>query len=646
MGLTTNMQDWSAARGYLGPRPVSDEDLYQYIEGHPGDLEGIYLWAQGNSIPAERIDAVMGYDPGTANQIVTDNGWAPLVDWWGGWLDENPYWMESQGGMTGDPVTGEGIPETDPWQNYGQPGTGGFGPAFPEAQDQMGGFNPGGYNWPNEGDWTNQNPNEPSDRAAPPQPGQPSGTGGTGTDTGGQLFPPGGQADWFSQLPAQTEAYQAQAYGWNPVEYQIDPETMTVSGQLEALLAEDSPYMQMAKQYGLERANASGLLNSSMAAEAAWSAALEAAVPIAGADAEAYLTQQLANQEVVNQAARDYAQWQTEVSKANAEMANHTNELMLSINSDQAMKYADLALQERLAALNIDENLKIQTQNAATQIMQTGMQWLSEIDQMEGLSEEDRALLYDNVWYWVGSSLNTLFATSGVDLQWGPDIEQGAPISDILGGGVGVIGGIPGEETRGGAGGENRGEGEGGTGQIAPGAQISADEAEAQGLPVDENGRVLYQPGVDYHQENGFYDKELGKADLLRLNESGNETLQFTDLWKQAVGFVDKDGNHIDYDQWLALPSDDERNKYLPQPVNRARAKELVAQGVYRFGYWDYDQEFWVYAMDLDQLFAEDPYNDFGFNTMEWVDDYGSETGQSQKNTNPSHWYYGDTLWA
>ena len=60
----------------------------------------------------------------------------------------------------------------------------------------------------------------------------------------------------------------------------------TVSWQMEQLLNQDSPYMQVAKQRAEEQAQRFGLLGSSMSVGATHRAAIESALPIAQQDAE------------------------------------------------------------------------------------------------------------------------------------------------------------------------------------------------------------------------------------------------------------------------------------------------------------------------------------------------------------------------
>ncbi|MET3998821.1 hypothetical protein [Marinobacterium sp. MBR-109] len=70
--------------------------------------------------------------------------------------------------------------------------------------------------------------------------------------------------------------------------FNIDKQTQTVQGQMTGLLSSDNPYIKQAREQGQSYASSRGLLNSSMGAKAAQSAAIEAALPIAQADASTY----------------------------------------------------------------------------------------------------------------------------------------------------------------------------------------------------------------------------------------------------------------------------------------------------------------------------------------------------------------------
>ncbi len=113
----------------------------------------------------------------------------------------------------------------------------------------------------------------------------------------------------------------------------VDPNS-TVRTQMEGLLAEDSQFLQLAKQGAKEEASSRGLLNSSIAAGAGQRAAIQSALPIAQQDAQTYGNQQIANQKYQN----DYGLQENQ--------ANYTNE----------MADNEVARQEQLAITKTELN--------------------------------------------------------------------------------------------------------------------------------------------------------------------------------------------------------------------------------------------------------------------------------------------------
>ncbi len=133
----------------------------------------------------------------------------------------------------------------------------------------------------------------------------------------------------------------------------ITPEE-TVRGQLNALIAEDSPYLQSAKNYALAGMNDRGLASSSLAIGAAQRAAIDAATPIAGQDATTYATSGLSAQNA-NQGVdlTGYQAGLKEVSDKQA--AGYASELQRQ--KDDAYATLNLSLKQ------IDKDLEIQKIN-------------------------------------------------------------------------------------------------------------------------------------------------------------------------------------------------------------------------------------------------------------------------------------------
>ncbi len=123
----------------------------------------------------------------------------------------------------------------------------------------------------------------------------PGGTTPGGTTPGGYtpIGDPGG-VDFNPNIQAEVSTYDPSLRDLQPGD--------TVEERLANLLASDSRYIEQARQRAREQSNARGLLNSSMAAGAAESAAIEAALPIAQQDAQSSFNQGRANQDAQNNA--------------------------------------------------------------------------------------------------------------------------------------------------------------------------------------------------------------------------------------------------------------------------------------------------------------------------------------------------------
>lgn len=102
-----------------------------------------------------------------------------------------------------------------------------------------------------------------------------------------------------TQAPAQPPAVAQAA----PVVRGVT-EQETVQGQLQGILAKESPLLQRAQGRAMDIANSRGLLNSAMAAQAGTAAMIDAAAPIAAQDAQTFQSASRENQSTLNQAAQ------------------------------------------------------------------------------------------------------------------------------------------------------------------------------------------------------------------------------------------------------------------------------------------------------------------------------------------------------
>ena len=130
---------------------------------------------------------------------------------------------------------------------------------------------------------------------------------------------------------------------------QVDYGTETIEGRIGKLLSVDAggnytnPLVKQAANTAMQQFAGRGLLNSSMASEAAYQAAMSKAIEIAGPDAQTYFAQGRANQDASNvfeRDARGYAQENTRLDK------------QLSVDMDKF----DRELQYRYDALKLDKS--------------------------------------------------------------------------------------------------------------------------------------------------------------------------------------------------------------------------------------------------------------------------------------------------
>lgn len=94
----------------------------------------------------------------------------------------------------------------------------------------------------------------------------------------------------------------AQTTSYAPERRVVDAAKETVSGQLDRALSSGSPLIDRARAGATQNANSRGLINSTMAVQAGEAAAIDAALPIASADAGVYGNVAAANQQYGNQA--------------------------------------------------------------------------------------------------------------------------------------------------------------------------------------------------------------------------------------------------------------------------------------------------------------------------------------------------------
>jgi hypothetical protein len=189
---------------------------------------------------------------------------------------------------------------------------------------------------------------------------------------------------------------QMDAIGYKPMEFKIDEPTMTVSGQLDKILKQGRTYIERAKSGAADAANQRGLLNTSMAAGAGEAAAIDAALPIAQADANLFANVGSQNQQATNQALqfgssslRDTAQQKLRGDQA-TELANiEASYKTLVQSSDAAAKLYQQtvdAINKTLTSADLTPEAKDNAIARQTELLQTGLGVIGKIGDLDLIS--------------------------------------------------------------------------------------------------------------------------------------------------------------------------------------------------------------------------------------------------------------------
>ena len=193
-----------------------------------------------------------------------------------------------------------------------------------------------------------------------------------------------------TDVPAAGKVAQAGAKGYDASLGVVNLDTDTVSGQLSKILSTDSPLVTRARAGAMQAANSRGLLNSSMAAGAGEAAAIDAALPIASADASTHSQQRLANQQVSNVADQFGAESVNKTGIINAGEANQAGRLaqqgtietgLQTLRGTQQMDIATVQSNTQKYLGEIEANYKtlVQTNDSAGKLFQQSMDAINSI---------------------------------------------------------------------------------------------------------------------------------------------------------------------------------------------------------------------------------------------------------------------------
>ena len=285
--------------------------------------------------------------------------------------------------------------------------------------------------------------------AAPASPASPAGGaawGGSATTGGGLL----GSAMGGS----------SSSYG-NSVSRDVVPGQETIEGRLGNLLGMDASgnytngVIRQASENAMAQFAGRGLLNSSMATEAATQAAMSKAIEIAGPDAQTYFSQGRANQDAANVFKRDdkgYAQENIVLDKNQALDREKMAQAGSQFNQELAFKYEALKLdknsQNEATSLAHKYALEMNNIKAVDSSFDLYLRRISEIDNNKDLTADTKAQMKNSA----GKDFDLYAKAKGIvyEQQFGGRYETkekpGAappsepPVSGGLGGDGGILG--------------------------------------------------------------------------------------------------------------------------------------------------------------------------------------------------------------
>lgn len=213
------------------------------------------------------------------------------------------------------------------------------------------------------------------------------------------IQPPTVEAPSYKPGMATASSYQA-------TPYKVEPQGL-VQHHLKNVVQEDSPLMQQAARIATQKANARGLINSSMAVGAAHEAVIGQALPIAQADAATYdrAMTNTANQQ--NAASQFNTNVQNQVALSNQAATNDalksTQQGTIALTDRQMSTAANLELAKldadtKLALTAMDSRTKalLQTNQSASNAYVQTIQNINQIQTNPQLNEDAKQAAINN----------------------------------------------------------------------------------------------------------------------------------------------------------------------------------------------------------------------------------------------------------
>lgn len=231
-----------------------------------------------------------------------------------------------------------------------------------------------------------------------------------------------GSGTGTTTTPSTTAATAGSVTPWNVTANQ------TVANQIASLTDPNSPLIAQARAQALAGMNARGLTNSSIAQTAADSAAYNAALPIATADAATYAKAAGYNVDQANQLNLQAQQLQNATNIANLQASTSLAQTAANNASSQSIAALNNQSSQLIAKMNSDTQKQVQeSQNAYNKLINTNNQaataynnyaaQMAAVDANTSMDANTKTQAKANLSNVFQQQMNTISKTSGVDLS-------------------------------------------------------------------------------------------------------------------------------------------------------------------------------------------------------------------------------------
>lgn len=228
-------------------------------------------------------------------------------------------------------------------------------------------------------------------------------------------------------LLAPDKTLQANAIGFDPEKRTVNANE-TVAGQLDSVLAKDSPVLQRARSSAAGVANSRGLLNSSMATQAGEAAVIDAAMPIASQDASTFSAAARDNQVAGNTALAMNADATNKAAALNTDAANRVALTRLDAQSQQALQTLRGDQAKVLAEIEANYKQLMQANSSTAAVFNESMGQIATILRDPSTSAEQKESAVSSVNALLQSSLAVSGAISNLDLGALLNFSGGTPV--------------------------------------------------------------------------------------------------------------------------------------------------------------------------------------------------------------------------